>query len=343
LDQELVFTAFLASIALSAGLILILLQSRFAEWSLDRANHRSLHDRPTPRVGGCAILAAVGIATLVLQPAGIPITVLLSTAILALLSVIDDKSNLPILLRLAVHAAAAIFVAIVLVTPEHLPASVALLCALAAIIIAVCWMTNLFNFMDGANGMAGGMAFFGFGGYAIAAALSPAHGAGIATIAASISGAALGFLFFNFPVARAFLGDAGSIPLGFLAIVLGIQGYLQGIWPWWFGMLIFSIFILDATITLLKRLFRGEKIWVAHREHYYQRLILSGWSHQKTVTSYYFLMLGSTLSALVAQNGNLLYPIAGFWVITYASLLMYLEWRFTQDEKRQDRKTLGDK
>jgi hypothetical protein len=93
----------------------------------------------------------------------------------------------------------------------------------------------------------------------------------------------------------------------------------------------------------LKRIARQERIWIAHREHYYQRLILSGWSHRKTVISYYFLMLGSTVSALAAQNSNLLYPIVCFWVITYASLLMYLEWRFYKHKKDKKEETAGAK
>lgn len=336
-------TAFFASVALSAVYVFLLILSPLAEWSLDRANQRSLHATPTPRVGGIAILLAIATTMLFLRPAGIPTILLASAACLAMVSSIDDRRNLPVALRLFVHATVATIVAVNWLGAGEFFITVTSVCVIVAITIAICWMSNLFNFMDGANGMAGGMAFFGFGGYAIAAALSPENGAGITIVAATISGATLGFLFFNFPSGRVFLGDAGSIPLGFLAIALGIQGYLQGMWPWWFGLLIFSTFIVDATATLLKRLFRGEKIWVAHREHYYQRLILSGWSHRKSVTSYYFLMLGSTLSALASQNGNFLYPIAGFWVITYASLLMYLEWRFSQDEKRQDRKTLGAK
>lgn len=328
---------------MSAGFTFLLLRSPLAEWSLDSANHRSLHAEPTPRVGGIAILLSVATTILTQSAVEIPAFLLAPALGLALVSLVDDKLNLSVTIRLACQVCAAVFVGLCWLEHDNAFDSRTFLCTLIGIAIAICWMTNLYNFMDGANGMAGGMAFTGFGGYAIAATLSQENGAALAAVSASISGAVLGFLFFNFPAARTFLGDAGSVPLGFLAIAFDLHGYFTKVWPWWLGLLIFSPFIVDATVTLLKRLYRGERIWLAHREHYYQRLILSGWSHRKTVTSYYFLMLGSTLSALIAQNGNFLYPIAGFWVITYALLLMYLEWRFTQDEKRQNRKTLGAK
>ena len=145
------------------------------------------------------------------------------------------------------------------------------------------------------------------------------------------------------PPAKIFMGDAGSIPFGFLAATLDIHGALAGLWSWWFGLLVFSPFIVDATVTLIRRLARRERIWIAHREHYYQRLILSGWSHRKTVCSYYLLMLGSAISALIAQNSRLLYPTVTFWVITYMSLLLYLEWRFHQYKKDKSEEHPGAK
>lgn len=340
---------FLVSIALSAGMVMLLRRNSMSEWSLDQPNHRSLHNRPTPRIGGLAMLTAVAISLAGLRPDDLPLTLLLLAAGLAMVSVLDDRGNLPVALRLAVHVATA--TCVVLSWMRAFPAplfgdSIYLLSGLVStfvVIMAICWMINLFNFMDGANGMAGGMAFIGFGGYGIAAALSPAQGLPIAAVSGAVSGAALGFLYFNFPTARVFMGDAGSVPLGFLAAAIGMQGSLLGLWPWWFGPLAFSPFIVDATVTLLKRIARQQKIWIAHREHYYQRLILSGWSHRKTVISYYFLMLGSTGSALAAQNSHLLYPIVSAWVITYASLLVYLEWRFYKHKKDNKEETPGAK
>ncbi len=333
---------FFISIALSAGLVMLLRRSAMADWSLDRPNHRSLHIRPTPRIGGAAILLAVVVVLVLSRLDDLPLTLLLMAAGLASVSILDDRAHLPVLLRLMIHVAAATLVTLVwlgttaAVTVDNFAAAI-------AAIAAICWMTNLFNFMDGADGMAGGMALIGFGGYAIAANMSPAHGAAIGAVSAAVSGAALGFLFFNFPVPRVFMGDAGSVPIGFLAAAIGIQGYLLDLWPCWFGVLVFSPFIVDATVTLLKRFFRRERIWIAHREHYYQRLILLGWSHRRTTISYYFLMLGSTASALLAQNSPLLYPMVSFWVITYVSLLLYLEWRFYQHQKNQTEDTPGVK
>jgi UDP-N-acetylmuramyl pentapeptide phosphotransferase/UDP-N-acetylglucosamine-1-phosphate transferase len=143
------------------------------------------------------------------------------------------------------------------------------------------------------------MAVFGFGSYGVAAVC--AGDFSLATITLSIAAAAAGFLIFNFPPARVFMGDAGAIPLGFLAAICGITGWQQGNWPLWFGPAVFSPFIVDATLTLLRRLARGAKVWEAHREHYYQRLVQSGLGHRRTLIAEFALMIfvsGFALAAL---------------------------------------------
>jgi UDP-N-acetylmuramyl pentapeptide phosphotransferase/UDP-N-acetylglucosamine-1-phosphate transferase len=199
-------------------------------------------------------------------------------------------------------------------------------------VIGVVWATNLYNFMDGADGLAGGMGVMGFGAYMFAAALGDAPA--MAQACAILSGACLGFLFFNFPPARIFMGDAGSIPLGFLSAALGLHGVLSRTWSWWFPLLVFSPFWVDASITLLKRVVRGEKIWLAHRQHYYQRLILSGWTHRQTAWAYYALMFsaGATGIYLTQQNQQVTdWGLRG-WVVIYVALLCILEWRLGQNK-----------
>jgi UDP-N-acetylmuramyl pentapeptide phosphotransferase/UDP-N-acetylglucosamine-1-phosphate transferase len=98
------------------------------------------------------------------------------------------------------------------------------------------------------------------------------------------------------------MGDAGSIPLGFLAGALGLQGWHQGLWPLWFPLAVFAPFIADASVTLLRRLLRRERVWQAHRSHYYQRVILLGWSHRRTALAEYGLMAASGAAALLAVH-----------------------------------------
>jgi UDP-GlcNAc:undecaprenyl-phosphate/decaprenyl-phosphate GlcNAc-1-phosphate transferase len=181
--------------------------------------------------------------------------------------------------------------------------------ALVGAILAVVWMTNLYNFMDGADGLAGGMAAIGFGALALGAWLGDAPR--LAAFCAAIAAAALAFLRFNFPPARVFMGDAGSIPLGFLAAALGILGAQQNVWPWLFPLLVFSPFIVDASVTLARRGLRGERIWQAHRSHYYQRVVLLGASHRQLALAAYALML--TMAALACVL--LILPIYTTWVL----------------------------
>jgi UDP-N-acetylmuramyl pentapeptide phosphotransferase/UDP-N-acetylglucosamine-1-phosphate transferase len=99
-------------------------------------------------------------------------------------------------------------------------------------------------------------------------------------VCAGVAAAAAGFLCFNFHPARIFMGDVGSVPLGFTAGALGLVGWRSGAWPLWFPLLVFAPFILDATVTLLRRALRGEKVWQAHRSHYYQRMVQMGLGHR---------------------------------------------------------------
>jgi UDP-N-acetylmuramyl pentapeptide phosphotransferase/UDP-N-acetylglucosamine-1-phosphate transferase len=123
------------------------------------------------------------------------------------------------------------------------------------------------------------------------------------------------------------MGDVGAIPLGFLAATLGLHGMQLGAWQEWFPVLIFSPFILDATVTLLKRALRREKVWQAHREHYYQRLVRAGWSHRKLVLHEYGIMLALAASACVMlvsppaiQAGGLL-----FWAVLLGVVMLKID------------------
>ena len=277
--------------------------------ALDQPNHRSLHTRPTPRVGGLgimsgALVAMAGVGELVLA---------LLTLGLCAVSWLDDRGGVAISKRLGLQVvAASIWVACFALSPWSLVA-----------VVSVIWMTNLFNFMDGSDGLAGGMAVSGFGAYGAAAWM--AGDPSLALLGTAIAAASLGFLRFNFPPARLFMGDVGSVPLGFAAGALGFQGWTQTVWPLWFPLLVFSPFIVDATLTLLRRGLRGERVWQAHKEHYYQRLVRMGWGHRKTALAEYALMLAVFVSALVMSRLPLVAQAAGlaFWVLVYA----FLAWR----------------
>jgi UDP-GlcNAc:undecaprenyl-phosphate/decaprenyl-phosphate GlcNAc-1-phosphate transferase len=140
------------------------------------------------------------------------------------------------------------------------------------------------------------MAAIGFGTYAVAAALAGDNA--LLTTCACVAAAALAFLRFNFHPARIFMGYVGSIPLGFLAGSLGTWGVIRDGWPIWFPIAVFAQFAADASLTLARRLLRGERIWQAHRSHYYQRLVLMGWGHRRTALAEYSLMAVTSFAAL---------------------------------------------
>jgi len=250
----------------------------------DRPNDRSLHARAIPRGAGLAIWAgwlAATIWTATAKPWLVPLLALIAV------SLWDDWRGVPVAVRLAVHTGAAALW-LWLAQPSIHP---------FAAVIAVVWMANLYNFMDGSDGLAGAMTIVGFGAYAAAAMNA---GASDGALFLALAGAAAPFLLQNAPPARVFLGDVGAVPLGFLAGAFGIAGYSSGWWPLWFPLLVFLPFIADASLTLLYRLLHRARVWEPHREHFYQRLVRLGWGHAGTLKLYGVLMLGSAGSAVAA-------------------------------------------
>ena len=279
----------------------------------DQPNHRSLHTQPVPRIGGF-IMVPVILATWLLLPATPALAVAaLSAGILCLISYCDDRFGLPIGLRLGAHLAVAILF-VVVIGPSPMLAIVA--------VLAIVWCTNLYNFMDGANGLAGGMALIGFSCLAVAAIDGAPN---LALACACIAAAAAGFLLFNFNPARVFLGDAGSVPLGFLVAAIGIIGWREALWDVWFPLVVFAPFIVDASFTLFRRMLKGERVWEAHHDHYYQRLVRMGWSHRRLALAEYALMLTVALAALALRRSASGVQLAGLLTITLSlALLMFV-------------------
>lgn len=289
---------------------------------LDHPNERSLHERPVPRTGGIALLGGlaaglfVGLSFLQLATGSLQSLSLLHTPspllwlgaallLVAVISLWDDRTGLSRRVRLLAHLAAALLLWIGGLRWDQLglPGPVIplpILLALPLTVLYSIWMLNLYNFMDGMDGLAGGMATIGFAGLAW---LGVTGGdLSFAASCAAIAAASAGFLTGNWPPARIFLGDVGSSSLGLLAAGCTLWGASAGLFPLWLGWLIFSPFIVDATWTLLRRASNGERIWEAHRSHHYQRLVLAGWGRRRTLLRALVLIVAVTVSAIAAPR-----------------------------------------
>ena len=300
-------------------------------YTVNEPNARSLHTRPVPTTGGIAILTAFILSTTIailfyrsfLYLIG---WIEVSMLLIAVISLLDDYRHIPALYRLIVHFLAAYLSLAVThfwITQFTLPCWTWVLPLSVQGVVSlffVVWMVNLYNFMDGMDGFAGGMAFFGFGSFAILGGL--ADQTFFMTVNLILASASAGFLVFNFPPAKIFMGDIGASSLGFLAAIFTLWGNQEGIFSLWTALLIFSPFIVDATLTLFRRLLHGEKIWLAHRSHYYQRIVQLGWGHQRTVMWEYGLMAtcsGSALMGHFLSCSGQFYLLIG-WIMIYGLL-----------------------
>ena len=276
---------------------------------IDEPNARSLHTGAIPRTGGFALLAGLAAAGLLaptdLYPAGAETWILLALLPVAAISLLDDGGEVRPRYRLASHLGAGVLLMAgglgwSRLDLPGLTLNLGAILAVCLTLLLVVWMINLYNFMDGMDGLAGGMAIFGFG--ALATLGWRGDELAYAMTCASIAATAGGFLTANFPPARLFLGDLGSTSLGLLAAALALQGSALGLFPLWVAGLAFSPFILDATATLVRRAFRGDRLWQAHRSHHYQRLVLAGWSHRRVMLRAWALMAACAACAVAAPG-----------------------------------------
>lgn len=317
-------TALLSTFTAAALLTWWLVSGRSPFVIFDHPNERSLHAHPVPRSGGIAILLAVALGWgVLLVEDGMPrdlTWIMLSASIVAAISLLDDFIGLRARTRLLAHILAAGLLLI---------GGLGLSWVWGGWVISllgIVWMVNLYNFMDGMDGFAGGMALSGFGYLGWAGWMAGAEPYALSCWV--ISSGALGFLLFNFPPARIFMGDVGSATLGLLVAALSLWGVRLQLFPTWFPLLVFSPFIIDATVTLLRRGLRGERIWLAHREHYYQRLVRVGWGHRNTVLAEYVLMALTGGSGLWVLAHPAWAPMLFFgWAIAYVAIMLLAERR----------------
>jgi Fuc2NAc and GlcNAc transferase len=254
---------------------------------VDVPNVRSSHASPTPRGGGIAIVAAFFFSLLLLAFTGlIDIKILSSLLIgggaMALVGLLDDRWHLQARVRFVVHLAAALCVVILL---GEIPESALSRWGLhgqwvggLVSVFALVWIANLFNFMDGIDGIAGSEAVFVSGA---GAWLNWLQGGapGLTAAMLCLAAASLGFLRWNWPPASIFMGDVGSGFLGFTLATLALAASRYGDMPIEVWIILSGVFLVDATVTLIRRMVRGDRWFEAHRLHAYQNLAFRWQAH----------------------------------------------------------------
>jgi Fuc2NAc and GlcNAc transferase len=271
----------------------------------DIPGERSSHSVPTPRGGGiviCALLFAFAAIALwsMRGSARWMLAVVLGGGLVALIGWIDDRKSVSAAVRFSVHLLAAITVVAAMGTTSTLEVLPGItfsgLLAAGFVVLFITWMINLYNFMDGIDGLAGGQAAtVAFGIFMIARqhANTP-----LALLALTLSSAAFGFLLVNWHPAKVFMGDVGSGFIGFIIGLLAVWGAVERSIPFSSSLVLMAYFVVDATWTMLRRGFGGERIWQAHRDHAYQHAVRAGWSHAQVS------------GAVIAMNLLLLFPAA---------------------------------
>jgi UDP-N-acetylmuramyl pentapeptide phosphotransferase/UDP-N-acetylglucosamine-1-phosphate transferase len=301
-------TILLAACAICATLI-VLLRPLLARYALARPNARSSHSVPTPQGGGMAVIVAA-IASLAISADLFGITadpvllaIFAAAILLACVGAYDDLRTMPIIPRLLVQAIAVGIVLAALPGEFRLVSILPVWTERALLLIGGLWFVNLVNFMDGLDWITvaevvpvtAALALFGFFGQL---PLDPA------LVALALCGAMIGFAPFNRPVAKLFLGDVGSLPIGLLMgwclLQLAGSGHLVA------ALLLPLYYLADATITLLKRLMKGEAVWVAHRSHFYQQATGNGFTVTQIVGE--VLILNIVLAVLAALSTLLKSP-----------------------------------
>jgi UDP-N-acetylmuramyl pentapeptide phosphotransferase/UDP-N-acetylglucosamine-1-phosphate transferase len=247
------------------------------------------------------------------------ISIVIGTTLLAVVSWIDDLRGLSPGVRLVAQGVAVTIGILTLPAHSGLSAWSGLALYFSAIGLIWIWWINLFNFMDGIDGLAVSEAAAICAGLLLFTIVGDGADPTAALLAAGIVGAAVGFLVWNWSPARIFLGDVGSVPLGYLSGLLLLDLAVRGRWK--IALILPLYFLADATITLFRRLLRGERVWEPHRQHFYQRAVRKGLGHSavvKRVIAADILLIGC---GWAAENGRAMLSLGAASVVVAALLV----------------------
>ncbi len=298
--------------------------------SKDEPSSRGLHDHVVPRGGGLAIFGCVAIVGAIVHllqgtiNVDLDLLVIVSLTGIGVMGFLDDRFSLGVGLRLIAGLTLTTLLAVgsigdhsLVVFGQTFDWSFGVVFLAGA--IGLFWVMNLFNFMDGADGVAGIQSLIASGALAIWFAASGQEF--LALLNVGLAGACLGFLWFNWAPARVFMGDVGSLALGAWFGAMSLIGVSQSGLPAEAFVILLGVFVFDATLTLGHRLLKRKRITQAHRDHLYQKLILAGWSHGKVA------MLIGAMAFVAAVLATLVVwdPEHGLWffLVTLVMLLGY--------------------
>jgi UDP-N-acetylmuramyl pentapeptide phosphotransferase/UDP-N-acetylglucosamine-1-phosphate transferase len=307
---------------------------------LDIPNERSSHSLPIPRGGGIAIVFFSLIGFIVIWqfnpiwPFSVFLTYLVGSLIIAGVSWLDDLCSLPNRIRFSAHTIVSLLLLIGVGywNVVNLPLVGQLHLGWVGVPITLLWITgftNAYNFMDGIDGIAGGQAVVAGLGWAFLGWLN--HLPLISTLGLLLASCSLGFLGHNWPPARIFMGDVGSVFLGYTFAILAVIAAQKDPRLALAGVLLVWPFIFDTTFTFLRRLRRGENVFTAHRSHLYQRLVTAGYSH-RFVTLLYIGLSGT--GAILALTWTLNLSGATIIVTLSLPLLCLVLWAFVVFQER---------
>jgi len=334
MDISIVMVGLIACFIFSISVTGLLQKYALKHSLIDVPNERSSHLMPTPRGGGLSIvipvLLCIGMLLFSEQlDRNIAIALGIGCFFVASVGWIDDHQHIPANWRALFYAIAAVLAVYFLAESEnfqsvfhYLPFGIV---SSFLIVIWIIWMTNLYNFMDGTDALAAIQTICA--GIFTGVIFWQESQHGLATICFVIATSSCGFLFWNWPPAKIFLGDVGSCSLGFCFGVLAVIGAIQGSVPFSVFFILLSIFICDTTLTLLMRVFANEKWYQAHKSHAYQRLVQLGMSHKKLVI------------VILVINVFILWPLAwvayqeqalAFYIACLSGLLMVTLWVMVQ-------------
>lgn len=290
MSLEVVLAHLALVLLLSIGLTGVVRRAALRAGLLDVPNARSSHSVPTPRGGGIAIVISVAATVIALAvvsgvlPLGLAAVMVLGGGLVALVGFLDDRGHVPAPVRLLVHLLAVVGALRTLGVPAELTGAanalgVAWLGPVLACLACV-WFLNLFNFMDGIDGIAASEAVFVAGSAALLVTLQngPQY---LIVVWLVVASASAGFLVWNWAPAKIFMGDVGSGFLGFVIALLLVLSITKQALPIWTAFIIVTPFVSDATATLARRIAGGEQWYAAHRSHAYQRLSRRWGSHAR--------------------------------------------------------------